>query len=53
MTGFELRISGVGGDRSTTEPQPLPKSFDMLILILPHHDHDQEQSYFRECEIFR
>ena len=24
MTGFELRISGVWGDRSTTEPQPLP-----------------------------
>ena len=23
MTGFELRASGVGGDRST-EPQPLP-----------------------------
>ena len=53
MTGFELRISGVGGDRFTTESQPLPKSFDMLILIFPHHDLDQEQSYFRECEIFR
>ena len=26
MTGFKPRISGVGGDRSTTEPQPLPKN---------------------------
>ena len=26
MTGFEPRISGVGGDRFTTEPQPLPKA---------------------------
>ena len=26
MTGFELRIVGVGGDRSTTESQPLPWS---------------------------
>ena len=24
MAGFEPRISGVRGDRSTTEPQPLP-----------------------------
>ena len=24
MTGFEQRISGVGGDRITKEPQPLP-----------------------------
>ena len=24
MNGFELQISGVEGDRSTTEPQPLP-----------------------------
>ena len=24
MPGFESRISGVDGDRSTTEPQPLP-----------------------------
>ena len=24
MTGFEPRTSGIGSDRSTTEPQPLP-----------------------------
>ena len=30
MTGIELQISGVGGDRSTTEPQPLHRREKML-----------------------
>ena len=30
MTGFEPLTSGIGSDRSTTEPQPL------LLLFLPY-----------------
>ena len=30
MPGFEPRIPGVEGDRSTTEPQPLPRSSNMF-----------------------
>ena len=30
MNGFEPRISGLGGDRSTTEPQPLPIGRNLL-----------------------
>ena len=35
MTGFELKISGVGSDRSANEPQPQPiyKSF---MIYLSH-----------------
>ena len=35
MTGFEPRISGVGGDCSTTEPQPL-----LRRQILGKHKYD-------------
>ena len=31
MTGFELRTSGIGSERSTTESQPLPKLIKMFI----------------------
>ena len=33
MPGFEPRISGVGGDRTTTKPQPL-QSLAMLVEAL-------------------
>ena len=36
MPGFEPRISGVEGDRSTTEPQPLPNYSKSLMLDLSH-----------------
>ena len=32
MPGFEPRISSVEGDRSTTEPQPLPKMHNMIFI---------------------
>ena len=32
MTGFEPRISGVGGDCSTTESQPLPKATGANVI---------------------
>ena len=34
MTGFEPRISGVGGDRATTELQPLPNSVFFTNFIM-------------------
>ena len=35
MAGFEPRISGVGGDRSTTVPQPLPEPYCLLLTLMP------------------
>ena len=32
MTVLELRVSGVGGDRSTTEPQPLPFYYQCSVI---------------------
>ena len=34
MTGFEPWISGVKGDRSTTEPTPLPNLFRENLGLL-------------------
>ena len=34
MTGFKPWISGVGGDRSTTEPQPLPPAYNLIKEIM-------------------
>ena len=37
MTGFEPWISGVKGDRSTSEPQPLPTKDILCISGLYSH----------------
>ena len=36
MPGFEPQISGVGGDRSTTEPQPLPYKGQLIPTGTTH-----------------
>ena len=42
MPGFELQISGFEGDRSTTEPQPLPKGLPKTL-----------RAFFQLCSLFQ